>query len=122
VNLVGIAAGDLNGDKRPDLVVTAVGEPNGAYILLGNGDGTFQNPVLLPAGIAPFAAIIGDFNSDGKPDVAVVNDGASALQNDVSLLPGNGDGTFAGAIQLESHLVSRRGLERRRSAGLRGRG
>ena len=60
-------------------------------MLLGNGDGTFQPQVTYAVGSDPDAIVAGDFNGDGRLDLAVVNDGS----NDVSVLLGNGDGTFA---------------------------
>jgi hypothetical protein len=64
-------------------------------LLLGKGDGTFKDPVQLPLG--PFAAsavIAGDFTSDGKADVVTSNLGSSTGSPTLTLLAGNGDGTF----------------------------
>jgi uncharacterized protein (TIGR03437 family) len=97
--LVGIASGDFNGDKQADLVVTDLNSAN-VYVLLGKGDGTFQPATSLPAGRGSFAVTVGDFNSDGKLDIAVANNFEVPLQNDVSLLLGNGDGTFAAPVPL----------------------
>ena len=58
--------------------------------MLGNGDGTFQPQVTYAVGSAPDALVAGDFNGDGRTDLAVANYGS----NDVSVLLGNGDGTF----------------------------
>lgn len=55
---------DLNGDGRPD-VVSGIGD----FVLLGNGDGTFQSPFQLGAGGSGIA--VGDLNGDGRPDLAV---------------------------------------------------
>src|SRR5208337_3500575 len=60
-------------------------------ILLGNGDGTFQNQVTYPVGSGEDALVAGDFNGDGRTDLAVANYG----DNNVSVLLGKGDGTFA---------------------------
>jgi uncharacterized protein (TIGR03437 family) len=97
--LVGIASADFNADKHADLVVANL-NAGSVYVLLGKGDGTFQAPTSLAAGRGAFAVTTGDFNSDGKLDIAVANNFEVPLQNDVSLLIGNGDGTFAGAIPL----------------------
>src|SRR5262249_42759557 len=61
-------------------------------VLLGNGDGTFQTAVNYPVGTNPVALASGAFHtsSSGRLDLAVVNQGA----NTVSILLGNGDGTF----------------------------
>ena len=63
-------------------------------VLLGNGDGTFQAAVNYGAGTNPNSVAVGDFNGDGKPDLAVANGGS----NTVSVLLGNGDGTFQAAV------------------------
>src|SRR5581483_7356844 len=56
----------------------------------GNGDGTFSLPVQYSAGSGPSSIAFGDFDGDGKPDLAVTN----SLSNTVSILIGNGNGTF----------------------------
>ncbi len=91
-----VATADFNGDGRPDLAVVYTGSFNstgetagGVAILLGNGDGTFQPAVSYPAGANSLHAAIGDFNADGKLDIAVTADSGS-----VTILLGNGDGTF----------------------------
>jgi hypothetical protein len=85
------AIGDLNGDGKPDLVVT-----NGAGlgVLLNNGNGTFAAVVNYGAGTRPGSVAIGDLNGDGKPDLALANGnigGASVLLN-------VGSGMFAAAV------------------------
>lgn len=81
---------DFNKDGHLDVATAnrAIGTPGQALIFLGNGDGTLQAPV--PYGPFPdaFSLAVGDFNRDGKLDIAVA-DTASG-----SLLLGNGDGTF----------------------------
>ena len=51
---------------------------------------SFVGPKTFPAGTDPVASVVGDFNRDGNKDLAVANRGS----NDVSVLLGNGDGTF----------------------------
>src|SRR5207248_320280 len=67
---------------------------NNVSILLGNGDGTFAAAVNYGAGTTPQSVAIGDFNGDGKADLAVAN----INSNNVSILLGNGNGTFAVAV------------------------
>ncbi len=59
----------------------------------------FKPPVSYPVGTNPMAVSVGDFNGDGKLDLAVVNHGFSDTGDDggVSILLGNGDGTFQAA-------------------------
>ena len=59
-------------------------------ILLGNGDGTFQPQIDVPVGSEPTSIVAGDFNGDGRTDLAVTNFGSGT----VSILLGDGDGTF----------------------------
>ena len=86
-----VAVGDFNGDGKLDVAVS-----NSAYdtvgILLGNGDGTFQPPVTYPAGGRAEYVAVGDFNGDGKLDLVTAN--AYNPPEGISVLLGNGDGTF----------------------------
>src|SRR5207245_10549452 len=59
-------------------------------ILLGNADMTVRSQSTFPTGVAPYAIVAGDFNGDGKLDLAV----ADFTDNTISILLGNGDGTF----------------------------
>jgi Chitobiase/beta-hexosaminidase C-terminal domain/FG-GAP-like repeat/Bacterial Ig-like domain (group 3)/FG-GAP repeat len=85
-----MVSGDFNGDGIPDLA-TANLNGGSVSILLGHGNGTFDAgaTVTLGAGQAPSAIAAGDFNGDGKTDLAVAY---SSVQT--SILLGNGDGTF----------------------------
>ena len=86
-----IAVGDFNGDGDLDAAV-ALFNTDSISISLGNRDGTFQpaTTIGLPAGSAPDAIVAGDFLGNGRTDLAV----ADAGTNDVTILLGNGDGTF----------------------------
>jgi hypothetical protein len=86
-----IAVGDFTGDGRADL---AVADDPGVHVLLGNGNGTFQEPVLYPTN-PPAWVVAEDLSGDGKLDLAVSNTHVgSAYLPGVSVLKGNGDGTF----------------------------
>src|SRR5260370_4517138 len=85
-----------------DLAVANSGS-NNVSVLLGNGDGTFQAAIAFGAGFNPHFVALGDFNSDGRLDLAAVNYGSATAT--VSVLLGNGDGTFHTA---ENSATSRR--------------
>src|SRR5688572_23408390 len=82
----GVAIGDFNRDTLPDLAV-ANAASNSVAILLGNGTGTFQPALTVPAGAGTSSVAVGEFNGDTNPDLVVANTGAG----NVPLLPGNGD-------------------------------
>ena len=86
--------GRFNGDGKQDLVV---GDSNGSgvYVLLGNGDGTFQTPVRYAMGGNVNSVALADFNGDGKLDIAACGDGFNAPSGSTAgVLLGNGNGTF----------------------------
>ena len=68
---------------------------SGVYVLLGNGDGTFQAPVLYATGGYLTSIAVADFNGDGKPDIAVCGTTVVAPTGaNAGVLLGNGNGTF----------------------------
>jgi hypothetical protein len=96
-----INTADLNKDGNGDLVVLNSGLTTAGSIsvLLGKPDGTVQTAVTYPtAGSAAQSAVIDDFNGDGKLDIAVVSAAGTSngtpTPQQVSILLGNGDGTF----------------------------
>ncbi len=66
--LVGIAAGDLNGDNRPDLAV--IDSANNTLVPLLNSGSSFAAQASLAVS-SPNAIAIGDLDGDGRPDIAV---------------------------------------------------
>jgi hypothetical protein len=85
-----IVLADFNRDGNTDIALgCSDGTNGGLVILLGNGDGSFQNPVLYPTGDVASIAM-GDFNSDGLLDFALTDNS----QQNVTFFTGNGNGTF----------------------------
>jgi YVTN family beta-propeller protein len=86
-----LATGDFNGDGILDLAVAESASPQ-VDILLGNGDGTFTPASSQPVTtlVTPVSVTTGDFNGDGKLDLAFADSSNGIL----TVLLGNGDGTF----------------------------
>ncbi len=94
-----IAAGDLNGDGKPDL---AAANDGGVTVVFNNGNGTFLSPISFATGTGPVWVALGDLNGDGKTDLAVANRGYSngngmMVGGDVAVLLNMGAGTFVAA-------------------------
>jgi hypothetical protein len=84
-----LVAADFNHDGKADLAVPDSVSAT-VFILLGNGDGTFQAPTPVAVGDSPKSLALGDFNHDAETDLAVANAGS----NSVSILLGDGFGGF----------------------------
>ncbi len=87
-------AADFNGDGRSDLAGGAV---KAVAVLLNNGSGGFAARAEFPVADFQQDLAAGDFNGDGNVDLAVT---INNPQTGVSLLAGNGDGTFDPAVNL----------------------
>jgi len=120
-----VAIADLNGDGKLDLIVANftqcwLCDNGGVSVLLGNGDGTFQPAVSYSSGGWGASSVaIADVNGDGKPDVVVTNwclststcaFGGGYSEGGVSVLLGNGDGTFQPAVSYDTGADSARSV------------
>jgi hypothetical protein len=94
-----LAVADVNGDGIPDVIegnpfVPSLNYNSGVSVMLGNGDGTFQNPMSFAvSGSDPVSIAVADLNGDGKPDIVEVSY-FGIYGSSISVLLGNGDGTF----------------------------
>ena len=89
-----VVTGDFNNDGKQDFAVRDLsGSPQTVAVYLGNGNGTFQAPKSFSTGgVNGNWVVAGDFNGDGKLDLAVSNNDSSSPN--IAILLGNGDGTF----------------------------
>ena len=96
-----LAVGDFNADGMTDIAVTEVSSEGGVYgvaVLASNGNGTFQPAVFYPVNGSPVALAVADINKDGRLDLV-------AGGNGVSVLRGDGKGSFQAAMNSATDLV-----------------
>jgi FG-GAP-like repeat len=99
-----LALADFNNDGLLDVIKATQSGAALINVALGNGDGTFQQAQAfpIPSILNTESTVVGDFNGDGKTDLAF----ASQSSDVVTILFGNGDGTFAGHIEYAVPSVS----------------
>jgi hypothetical protein len=87
-----VAVGDFNNDNRLDIVVANSGTDN-LGVFIGYGDSTFSIMIPYSTGSLsePSWVVVGDFNNDGRLDLAVANSGT----DNIGVHFGNGNGTFS---------------------------
>jgi len=100
-----VATADLNGDGNPDMVIANY-KDNTVSVIIGAPAAVFQKQVTYAVGTNPTGIAVGDFNGDSKLDLAVVNQNCPTLPcaavGNISLLFGNGNGTFQKAVTAAS--------------------
>lgn len=95
-----LAVGDFNNDGKLDIVVAnETLNPSTVSVYLGNGDGTFKAPIFSKTTSDSTFVVTGDFNNDGKLDIAVID------HPYISVLLGRGDGTFRPPSDNESFPI-----------------
>jgi len=90
---VNVAVGDFNGDGHPDLAVADQGgATGGASVLPGNGDGTFAPRTEYATNGYSKSVAVGDFNEDGRPDLALTKPGNNTVAVLLNTTPAGGPG------------------------------
>lgn len=87
-----IAAADINGDGRPDLLIANAGSASAqvfmnAALPVGNSPGFAFKSETYPVGATPFSIRAADINGDGRPDLITTNQGADTVSVLVNVTP-----------------------------------
>jgi hypothetical protein len=95
-----MAKADFDGDTEVDFVTAngLNGFRSDVSVLLGDGNGRFQDPAYFATGDSPVSVAVADLDGDTVPDIVTANDNS----NNVSVLLGNGDGTFQKPASFEA--------------------
>jgi hypothetical protein len=103
-----VLTADFNGDGKPDFVAACQVSGNSVLaIFLGNGNGTFGAPTIIPTGDTILAIGAGNIRGNGKTDIAVVGvlSGTSSMQT-ITVYENDGSGNFTGGPSVTSTGVS----------------
>ena len=100
-----IVSGDFDGDGKADLVFVSQSlaggsSPGTLAFLKGNGDGTFQAPITIPAGLTPLSLSAVDLNGDGKLDLIFSDSGTNGVGGAVYVAMNLGGGAFHAPVKV----------------------
>jgi hypothetical protein len=98
-----LAIADLTGDGLPDIIVTNPGDET-ITILANEGAGAFVPEPAIRLNQVPTGIVAGDFNNDGKIDLAISHTGTTTATQGVTILLGNGDRTFAAPTEVVTDI------------------
>lgn len=101
-----IALGDIDSDGHLDVVLTNGPGSSAVSVFRGLGDGGLATRTDIVTGSGAFDVHLADLDGDSDLDVVVGN----VTANSVSILMGNGDGTFAPKIDITSVVHQRLGV------------
>ncbi|UBF30054.1 VCBS repeat-containing protein (plasmid) [Kovacikia minuta CCNUW1] len=102
------ALGDINRDGKLDVVTANFGSGN-LSVLLGAGNGTLGTATTYTVGTNPTSVALGDVNGDGKLDLVSTNASTDVSKNSISVLLGNGQGSFGTKTDYQGMLPQRSG-------------
>jgi hypothetical protein len=102
-NAATVAAGDLNGDHKPDLVFGSTGTSNLYFALRKSGNNGFEDLVTLASPGVKQSVAIGDFSGDGRPDIVSTNQNVSSIDLWVQNASPTVGFTHAGPFPVDGH-------------------